>query len=257
MASTTPEKKVSRIKTKKKSWYTLFAPPLFGGKEIGETYRGSPEEALGTVLEINLRELTGDMKDQNAVLSFKVSRLEGSKLWTDLRGYALTPASVKRLVRKNTSRLDDRFLFHTKGGRTLIVKTLLITLFPTQRSLQTHLRQATQDFLKKEISALDFNEFMDAVIRRKVLLDLKKRLNKVYPVKEAVLRVIELQGEGKAPQKNEVSAAAEEERAAPASTTEESASLEKPDESAAVLEGSSEEGISPLLEEAEEAAAEA
>lgn len=252
------EKKVSRIKSKKKSWYALIAPPLFGGKEIGETYRTSPEEALGTVLEMNLRELTGDLKDQHAALHFKITRAEGSKLFTEVIGYELTPASVKRLVRKNTSRLDDCFFFQTKDGKPLVVKTLLITLSKTQHSIQAHLRRVTQDFLRKEISAQDFNGLVESLLRRKLPLEFKKILNKVYPLKEAVFRVIQVQGEEQAARrKRGAKIGPETSSAAAVSLLGEPASPDKPDEGAAALEESSDGVASSLIEEGEEAAAEA
>ena len=49
-------KKVSRIKTKKKKWFPIFAPKFMGQKEIGETYLDQPEPAVGRTLKVNLKE---------------------------------------------------------------------------------------------------------------------------------------------------------------------------------------------------------
>ena len=107
-------KKVSRIKTRKKAWFKIFAPQVFGNKEIGETYLPAAENALGRLLKISLKDITGNVKDQNAYIGFKIAKAEGSALRTEVISYQLTPASVKRLVRKNTARLDDYFTFTTK-----------------------------------------------------------------------------------------------------------------------------------------------
>src|SRR3989344_2631054 len=119
-------KKVSKIKIKKKLWYKIVAPRLFGQKEIGETYLTSPDSALGRSMKINLRDLNGNVKDQNSYISFKVNKADGSLLRTSTTGYELTPTYVKKLVRKNTDRLDDAFTLKTKNKNDVVVKILMI-----------------------------------------------------------------------------------------------------------------------------------
>ena len=135
------KKKISRIKVVKKNWCKIMAPPLFGNKEIGEIYVNNPENALGRVLHYNLKELTGNVKDQNAYVVFRLTRLEGNIIHTAIIGYELTLSSAKRLVRKNADRLDDYFVLRTKNKEEVIVKTIMITLHKTQRSLQAKLRK--------------------------------------------------------------------------------------------------------------------
>ena len=103
------KQKVSRIKVKKKNWYRILSSRIFGEKEIGETYLSSPESALGRTMKINLKDLTGNIKDQKIYISFTIDKVEGSILRTSATGYELTPTSVKRMVRKSTDRLDDYY----------------------------------------------------------------------------------------------------------------------------------------------------
>ena len=49
-------KKQSRIKTKKKAWFKIVAPAVFGKRELGETYVTSAESAMGGMLKINLKD---------------------------------------------------------------------------------------------------------------------------------------------------------------------------------------------------------
>ena len=65
-------KKIKKIKIKKKIWYKVLASKQFGLKEIGESYLTTPEIALGRKLKVNLKELTGNVKDQNVHLKFKI-----------------------------------------------------------------------------------------------------------------------------------------------------------------------------------------
>ena len=67
--------KVSRIKAKKKAWFPIISPKLFGSKEMGETYNVSAKNAVGRTIKVNLKDLTGDIKDQNAYANFAISGL--------------------------------------------------------------------------------------------------------------------------------------------------------------------------------------
>ena len=120
---TKPSQKVSRIKAKKKVWFKIISPKVFGQTEIGESYLASAESALGRKLEVNLKELTGNVRDQNVHINLQINQLDANLLKTSVIGYELATAFVKRLVRKNSDPIDGYFLLKTKGGKTVIIKT--------------------------------------------------------------------------------------------------------------------------------------
>lgn len=186
------DKKVSKIKIKKKNWYKVLAPKMFGSKEIGESYLSSPDKAVGRSLTVNLKELTGNIKDQHAQVSFKISKVDGSVLQTKTTGFMLTSAYIKRLVRKNTTRLDDYLVLKTKDNQEVIIKPICIALHKTQRSIRTELRKQIAMAFKEELSKVDFDTFVLNVVNRKILFNVKKRLHKVFPVKEVSIRVLVL-----------------------------------------------------------------
>ena len=188
--------KVSRIKVKKKIWYKILAPKLFGQKEIGESYLASPESAVGRTLKINLKDLTGNVKDQNGYVVFEITKLNGNMLQTTIRGFELTAAFVKRSVRKNTNRLDDYFEFVSKDGKKIAVKSLMITLHKVNRSICSELRRQLRDGLNEDISKNEFEVFLGNLVSNRVQGGLRKRLAKVYPLRDLVLRSLMLGGEG-------------------------------------------------------------
>jgi small subunit ribosomal protein S3Ae len=184
------KKKVSRTNVKKKLWCKIIAPKLFGQKELGEAYLSSPEDAVGRVMRINLKDLTGSMKDQKAHISFKIDRVEGSTLRTSVNGYRLTPTSVKRIVRKNINKLDDYFVFKTKNGKEIVLKSLVITFNRTQRSTRNQVRIKLKELLAEEISKSDFETFIGNLVSNRVQMGIKKKLHKIYPIKEVAVRVL-------------------------------------------------------------------
>lgn len=183
-------KKISKIKTKKKNWYKILAPKSFGSKEIGESYLASLDKAVGRFLTVNLKELTGNIKDQHAQVSFKISKVDGSTLHTKTMGFKLTSAYIKRLVRKNTTKLDDCLVLKTKDGKDVILKPVCVTLHRTQRSTRTKLRKQIAASFQEELAKFDFDTFVGNVVNRKILFNIKKKLHKIFPVKEVAIRVL-------------------------------------------------------------------
>ncbi|PIN73402.1 hypothetical protein COV20_04200 [Candidatus Woesearchaeota archaeon CG10_big_fil_rev_8_21_14_0_10_45_16] len=191
----TEKKQVSRIKSKKKLWYTITAPKIFGQREVGEAYLTSPESALGRSMKANLKDITGNIKDQNANVFFRIGTADGSVLRTYTTGYELSASYVKRAVRKNTARIDDYVLGTTKDGKKAVVKTFIVTRYRSQRSVRTALREKLRELMQEELSRNSFESLVNAIVTRKVQGTFKKGLHKIFPVKEVSVRVVKLQGE--------------------------------------------------------------
>src|SRR3989338_1656606 len=233
-------KKVSRIKGKKKLWFRILASKLFGMKELGESFLTNADAAKGRTLLINLRDLTGNMRDQNAYIRFKITSTEGSALHTSIIGYELTPSFVKRLVRKDTERLDDNFTCVTKDGKELLFKTLMITAFSEPRSVEGQLRAQLKTIVYEEVRNAVYDTVITDVVGQRLQGMLRKRLGKITPVKDVSIRVMKLLGEKEvSPQAEEVQMQENEESSTEEPLEEENAENE-------------EEAGEPAAEEAEE-----
>lgn len=216
MAKATDKKQVSRVKIKKKTWFRIVAPQLFGQQEVGETFVEEPETIIGRKVDVNLKELTNNVKDQSAYVSFRMTKVEGTTVHTEPIGYSLTPAYVKRLVRKNTSRLDDYFALTTKAGERIVLKTIMVTRSKVQRSVQKALRSAMKSLLQGELRRTDFTGFLSLLVGGK-LRKTFSALNKITPLREYSIRIMILKGVGGEPLPEE----AVEESAATAELSEE------------------------------------
>ena len=193
MAQAEHKKVVSRIKVKKKFWFKIVAPKAFGHRELGETYLTVPEAAVGRQVSITLKELTGNVKDQNAHVHFVITGAQGGKLMTSLLGYSLTPSYIRRAVKKNVDRLDDYMVLSTKEGKKIVLKSLMITVHKTKRSIRSMLRKQLQEGLQEEAGQVDFESLVSSVVFQKLQQSLRKKLSKVYPVRELAIRTLLLQ----------------------------------------------------------------
>ncbi|MBT5342503.1 hypothetical protein HOL59_02885 [Candidatus Woesearchaeota archaeon] len=190
------KKKVSKIKIKKKVWYKVIAPKIFGNKEVGESYLQSPDVAVGRKLKVNLKDLTGNIKDQNVQIGLQITNVEGNLLKTSLVSYQLTSQYVKRCIRKNCVRLDDYFLLKTKGGKTIVIKSLMVTINKAQRSVRSKLRKELGELLDAEVKKYDLATFVSLLVNRRIQMEFKRKLKKILPLKEISVRVLKLQEKG-------------------------------------------------------------
>jgi len=189
-------KKVSKVKTKKKRWFSIFAPGFLGQKEIGESYLGEASQAISRIMKVNLRDLTGGVRDQNIHVSLKISGVSGNNLQTEVVGYAYMPFYVKKLGRKNNGLVDDSFVLETKDDKKVRLKPLVITVFKINKSVKTAIRKRMMELLNEEVSKISFDSLVCDLLRYKLQMEFKKKLNKICPVREVLMRKIKLE-EGK------------------------------------------------------------
>ena len=182
------KKQVTKTKTKKKTWFPISSPAVFGTRGIGETYVLDPAAVVGRKLRVNLKDLTGSVRDQHVYVRFKVVGKENSALQTTVIGYELAPAYVKRMVRKNADRIDGVVSIKSKEGEEVVLKMMITTLGKTQRSVRTALRAGLVSILKSELGRGDFSSFVGQIVNSRIRLNWKKALSKVYPVRDVAIR---------------------------------------------------------------------
>jgi len=185
-------KKSTKIKVKRKTWFKLFAPTIFGKKEIGETYLTSADKAIGRIMGVNLRNLTGSIRDQNVYITLKIDNLKAQQLHTTLAGYELVPFYIKRLIRKRYSRIDNVYKLTTKDGQEVVVKTLIIALYRNKRSTGAALQVQSKELFTEVVSAFTFSDLVSRLAAHKIQGDIKKKLNSTYPVKDFTVRSFKL-----------------------------------------------------------------
>ncbi len=177
------KKQKDSAKVRKKRWYPVLAPGIFNNQQLGETTTYEPSKAVGKILRANLMTLTGEVRNQNVNIRFRVNDIKDGKAGTEIIGYILSPSFIKRVVRRRHSRIDATEKFETKDKKQVRLKLLMITKNIVTRSEMTALRRNMVADLKKISGATDYNEFVRMIIFYKLQLDLRKKLSKIYPLK--------------------------------------------------------------------------
>lgn len=181
--------KTSKIK---KRWIPIMAPKLFREQQIGETYILEPEKLVGRNLTVNLMSLTNDIKKQNFSVQFLITQVDNSKAYTKTLGLKMSPAALKRLVRRGKTRLDESFVLAIKD-EVIRIKPLIVTRNVVKGSVKFALRQKLIEELTKKICAMNLSDIINEVISTKMQRSMKEILSKVYPLRVFEIRHVKIE----------------------------------------------------------------
>ena len=195
------KKRATRATGVKKTWFLILAPKLFNSQVVGETLVAEPSKSIGKLVPVNLTSLTGDMRRQNIQIIFKIDNATGSKFYTEIVGYEMLASSLKRLVRRGKNKIDYSFTASTAEGNKVRIKVIMITRGMTKLSSLTGLRKACEENVKRILSQMNYGNLVDDVIHHNIQSNLKKLLNKIYPLKICEIRYMRLLKKGKKPEK--------------------------------------------------------
>jgi len=181
------------VQTKKKTWYNLIAPKLFDNQNIGLTIASEPKNLINKKFSINLMSITGDPKNQNINIKFVIESVRETNTSTYVVGYEITPAGLRRHMRRNTSNINDSFMAKTKDGNPARIKTFILTKEETKRSIRSNIMKEARKLVSEILSKKTFEQFVEEVIKNAIQKQIKDSLKKIYPVKIFEIRIAEIE----------------------------------------------------------------
>lgn len=186
-----PRKTLKQTKIKKKRWFTINSPKLMGEKPIGESYLSDINAAIGRNVTVNLMQLTSDMKNQSSSVKFEITGVIDNALVTKICSYTFSPATIKRFVRRRMTRIDLSLLVNTKDNIAIRIKPFLLTRQKVSRSVEHALRAKLKEELIDLVKKTPYEELFNQVLKHRLQKELKTNLNKIYPIKNIQIRVLE------------------------------------------------------------------
>lgn len=191
--------KKTRDRWKEKTWYTVYAPALFGNCEIGETLGLSPDALIGRTMETTLREVTGDFTQQHVKLYFQICDVKGNKAYTRFTGHDLTRDYVRMHVRRGTTRVDIITDVKTADGYSIRIRALSFTIKRVASSQTKAIRAAMRKVIHAAAERSNFSGFIHETILGKLSADIHKEVKLIYPVKKIEImksKILEVPPEG-------------------------------------------------------------
>jgi len=188
--------KPAAAKIRKKKWYPIVAPSVFRNVQIGETLVFEEGSVKGKTITENLMNLTGNIKNQNINVSFAVTNVQDGVGHTEIVGYTMIPSSIRRLTRRRIDKIDLSFLCRTSDGKNLRLKPVIITLNNAKGAVKNRLRRTIQNNLIAAVSKLSYEAFVNELVSKKLQMNLRDSIKKIYPVRACEIRQVRIE-EGK------------------------------------------------------------
>ncbi|PIO00646.1 hypothetical protein COT72_00230 [archaeon CG10_big_fil_rev_8_21_14_0_10_43_11] len=172
-----------KLKWNKKRWFSVQAPALFNEADLGNTVGYEEKDVLGRTIRTNASLLTNDPRKQTRKFTFKINQVKGDRATTILKSYELMESHIKRLIRKNGSRIDIITTTPTKDGKNVTVKVLLLTTSQCTANQRKDLRAKGMQSIKTRIVGLEYDAFVTSILQGALQKDIKNDLKKVHPLK--------------------------------------------------------------------------
>ncbi len=176
----------------KKNWHPIMAPKMFNEYVLGESIVSDVGKLNGRCVAVNLMTLTNDAKHQSVNVFFRIAKTEQNNAFTEIIGYETSPSAVRRLIRRDISRLDDSFVVETVDKKQARVKPMLLTKTKTTSAVLKALRNSMTGLIAKDASNNDFDSFIRNIISHKLQVAVKDSLKKVYPIRSVEIKKVEL-----------------------------------------------------------------
>lgn len=147
-------------KWKKKKWYTIKAPKVMDGRDIGHTPAEKPETVMGRTILMNSRDLGSNLKRQTVVLTMQVTDVQGLNAMTEFTGFEVPAPLVKKLVRRRKSKVEIIQNLKLADGKKGRLKTMVLYNFEMPRSVETK----TRHIVMQEAAAIAQNKHLDELL---------------------------------------------------------------------------------------------
>ena len=147
----------------------------------------------GRTIKLSLSKITRNIKDQNKKITLKVNKYSESTAQTFVKKIQIPDASIKRFVRKGTTKIADSFLALTKDQKTIRIKPVVITRNKITGKQKKFLRKKVRISIKKMVSEYTYDDLIQAIVFQRFQKEIRNLgLKKISPVKYSDIRTIEL-----------------------------------------------------------------
>jgi small subunit ribosomal protein S3Ae len=171
-------------KWKSKQWYSILAPAAFNRVPVAETLSEDPNRIIGRIASTTLQDLTNDFKLMHVKLEFQVHQVTGTNADTRFIGHSLTSDYVRRLIRRNHSKISCVHDVTTKDGAVVRVKPFAVTDRRAQSSQQTQLRTIIGVKLQEEANDKTMSAFVAEMLDGRLAAKLYKACKPIYPLRK-------------------------------------------------------------------------
>jgi small subunit ribosomal protein S3Ae len=179
-------------KVRKKKWFPVLAPKLFREHVIGEIPLYESESMAKRGLTVNMMNLTGDPKSQHINVKLRISEIKEGKGLTEILGLEIMPSSVKRLVRRDRTKIDDSVVVMTSDKKKVRIKPLLVTNNVVDSSVTKSIRTRMRNNLSRFVARLTYDKLVEEILSYKLQKFIGNLAAKITPIRTSEIRAFQL-----------------------------------------------------------------
>ena len=177
---------------KKKKWFDILAPELFGNKVVGQTLSSDQSLLVGRTTRIGLTDLVSDISRFFIKLKFKIIRVDGSKCYTKFHALECTHERLYRMVQRRRKKIETIQDTQTKDGTRLRLKTVAVTTRNVNTSIKNRTRAFIREYMDKKVSSESLDGILMKIITAEIQKQIKSKCKKIYPIADIEIRKVEV-----------------------------------------------------------------
>lgn len=177
---------------KKKEWYIIIAPKMFEEKETGVTPADKEGKLIDRIVEVPLRDITGNIQHQFVKLWFRVTEVKAKKAYTEFDGFEVVREYLKRNIRRRRSLITATTMLTTKDGKKLQVTAHIFTARKVKASQKHELRLKMLEILVKIGAECIYEDFVQRMVFGAVAAEIFKNVKLLAQVKRVELEKCEV-----------------------------------------------------------------
>jgi len=166
-------------KRKRKVDVDILSPKVLNAEKVGETIAYEPERVIGRELKLNLGNLLRKAELRNKDVILKITKVEGTKAYSEIKGIQTKESFLKRIIRRRTTKIDVIERFYSKDGKKVKVKAYAIAYRKVDREKRTAIRKKIENLFKEN----EINTIFRKVIYEKLGEKIKELSQKITPTK--------------------------------------------------------------------------
>jgi len=181
MAEAERKKKIKSWR--EKVWYEVYAPPMFGGALVGETPASDPSHLIGRVFETTLGNLINDPSKSYIKLRLQITKVDGTKAYTEFDGHEMVKDYVRSLVRRRNKKVEEITPAKTADGYQMRITSMAITVGRVKSSKISTMRKMIREIVQKEAAERTFDQFVQEMVLGKLAGDIFKTIKVIHPIR--------------------------------------------------------------------------
>ena len=190
MAKVVVKTKVKKLK--RKFPVEIKAPEYLNSVSLGKSEVTDLNALVGKTTKLNMMYVSGNVKNQNIRLVFKVIEVSSGLAKTEVSAYYQIPYYLSRFVKAGSDLVEDSFVVVSKDGKTVKIQPFVVTKMNASAMIASAIRAAIKEIVTKDITSKTYDEFMASVIAGKVQTGYRNEIKKIFPLKTFEFREVEL-----------------------------------------------------------------